>query len=428
MPHDSAIPSSPIRAPGGLVLSPFRAWRYADTADNRLARLLCPPYDVIDAERQAALESADPHNAVHLILPRDDASGPDSRYRRAARTLTEWRTDGVLTHDPEPAIYVYEMSSAQATTRGLLGALTLADPDAGIVLPHENTMPGPVADRLALTVATEANLEPIYLVYDGSPAAGEIVAGVDQTEPLCTATTADGTTHRLWAVTAPDKLRTLAEELYPQRALIADGHHRYATYLASQQEHHRRGAGAGPWDAGLTYLVDAGRFGPHVEPIHRVVPDLTLTEATDRVADAFTVTEIAGPVQAALDRLDAVGRDEAAFVITDGTGWRLLRRTDARSDHANSADSPLLELDVTTLHRLLIEQLWGVQDDLVGYEHELGSLIARARAGHGIAVLLRPTTVEQVAAVAAAGERMPRKSTLFTPKPADGLVFRTFDD
>jgi uncharacterized protein (DUF1015 family) len=425
VPHDSAIPSSPIRAQGGLILAPFRAWRYADTADNRLARLLCPPYDVIDAERQAALENADPHNAVHLILPRDDPSGPDSRYERAARTLSAWRTDGVLTHDPEPAIYVYEMSSAQASTRGLIGALTLADPDAGIVLPHENTMPGPVADRLALTDATRANLEPIYLVYNGAPMAGEIVAGVDHAEPLSTATTSDGITHRLWSITAPDQLRTLADELYSQRALIADGHHRYATYLASQDERHRRGEGAGPWDAGLTYLVDAGRFGPHVEPIHRVVPGIALAEAVDRAGREFAVTEIAGPVDAAIEVLEAVDRDDTAFVISDGTSWRLLRRIGAGSD---SSGSPLLQLDVTALHRLLIEQMWEIDEDVVEYEHDLASLIARAQAAHGIAVLLRATTVEQVAAVAAAGERMPRKSTLFTPKPADGLVFRTFDD
>lgn len=424
VPHDSAIPSSPIRAPGGLVLAPFRAWRYADTADNRLARLLCPPYDVIDAEQQAALENADPHNAVHLILPRDDSSEPDSRYRRAARTLTAWRTDGVLTRDPAPAIYVYEMSSAGATTRGLLGALTLADPDAGIVLPHENTMPGPVADRLSLTVATAANLEPIYLVYNGAPTAGQIVAGVDDAEPLCTATTSDGITHRLWAITAPELLRTLADELHPQRALIADGHHRYATYLASQDDRHHRGDGAGPWDAGLTYLVDAGRFGPHVEPIHRVVPGIKLADAINRAEPEFTVTEIAGDVQAALGVLDTIDRDETAFVVTDGSDWRLLRQVGG----ADPAGSALLQLDVTALHRLLIEQLWGINEDAVEYEHDLTALIARAQAAHGIAVLLRATTVEQVAAVAAAGERMPRKSTLFTPKPADGLVFRTFDD
>jgi uncharacterized protein (DUF1015 family) len=425
LPSDSAMPSSPIRAPGGLVLAPFRAWRYADTADNRLARLLCPPYDVIDADRQTDLENADPHNAVHLILPRDDESGPDSRYRRAARTLAAWRTDGVLTRDPEPAIYVYEMASAEATTRGLIGALTLADPGAGIVLPHENTMPGPVADRLALTAATEANLEPIYLVYDGARTAGEIVAGVDTADPLGTATTPDGITHRLWAITAPDLLRTFADELYPQRALIADGHHRYATYLATQDERHRRGDGAGPWDAGLTYLVDAGRFGPHVEPIHRVVPGIALLDAIDRAAHDFTVTEIAGPADAALEVLDTIDRDETAFLVSDGTDWRLLRRAGAASAVTGN---PLVQLDVTALHRLLIEQLWEMDEDLVEYEHDLGSLIARARTTHGVAVLLRASTVEQVAAVAAAGDRMPRKSTLFTPKPADGLVFRTFDD
>jgi uncharacterized protein (DUF1015 family) len=90
----------------------------------------------------------------------------------------------------------------------------------------------------------------------------------------------------------------------------------------------------------------------------------------------------------------------------------------------------LAELDVTVLHRVLVEQVWHLADtaETVGYAHDVDDAIAQATRAGGTAVLLRPTRVAAVAAVAAAGARMPRKSTLFTPKPASGLVMRRFVD
>ncbi len=431
-PSGSAIPS-----PGGLVLAPFRALRYAGLTPDTLARLLCPPYDVIDAEQQTALENSDPRNAVHVILPRDDETGPGSRYRRAARTLRDWRTKGVLQRDSEPAIYVYEMSSETSTTRGLVGALALVDPDAGIVLPHENTMPGPVTDRLALTEATEANLEAIYLVYDGTAATGDIVAGVDAGSALLDTQTDDGRTHRLWAITDSDQLQVLASELYPRRALIADGHHRYATYLANQRRQHEAGRGTGPWDFGLTYLVDARRFGPRVEAIHRMIPSLSVSNAVLHArAAGFTVSGLANSLPEALAVLTSAGNTGPAFVITDGERWFLLayvgQPTPATGDGAPrqgpATTSALDRLDVTVAHRILIAGAWQVAEDLVEYEHDAARAVQRAEREHGLALLMNPTSVDDVAAVAAAGDRMPRKSTLFTPKPATGIVFRPYDE
>ena len=146
-------------APGGLVLAPFRALRFDPAVAGDLAQLTSPPYDVIDADGVAALEASSDSNVVRLILPREGADGQD-RYQRAARTLVEWRASGVLRPDDTPALYVYEQ--ADPTTghaqRGLLGALSLTPAEDGIVLPHENTMAGPVADRLALYTAVEEDV------------------------------------------------------------------------------------------------------------------------------------------------------------------------------------------------------------------------------------------------------------------------------
>ncbi|WP_241255851.1 DUF1015 domain-containing protein, partial [Candidatus Protofrankia californiensis] len=237
------VPAPPT--PGGLVLAPFRALRYAVDDGRELASRTAPPYDVIDAAGVITLEARHPHNVVRLILPRDsDEQSPGSRYRRAADALREWTAGAVLRRDDSPALYVYEQTHDGHVQRGLVGAVALADPDAGIILPHENTMTGPVTDRLALTVTTGANLEPIFLLYEGGGVASQIASDTVATSPILTTTTDDGVTHRIWALTDQDRLAAVADDLYGRRAVIADGHHRYATYRRYQADRHAAGDGA----------------------------------------------------------------------------------------------------------------------------------------------------------------------------------------
>ncbi|HEY6745714.1 MAG TPA: DUF1015 domain-containing protein, partial [Mycobacteriales bacterium] len=297
----------PASSPGpeGLRLFPFRALRFHGPD---LAPLLSPPYDVIDEDERRELEAADPHNVVRLILPRDVEGEHRSAYQAAASLLASWRSDGVLAPDDTPALYVYEMEEGDSRTRGLVGAVGLTPPEAGIVLPHENTMAGPVADRLALTEATQANLEPIYLVYSGGGAASQAVAAADSSEPLLTVSSG-GVTHRLWALTDSDTLHAIAGDLLPRRAVIADGHHRYATYLRHQADRHAAGDGAGPWDRGLALLVDASTYGPQVHAIHRYVPGLALSDAVSKASSGFTVQDVDG--SSALASLADAGKGAA---------------------------------------------------------------------------------------------------------------------
>ncbi len=208
----------------------------------------------------------------------------------AARQLASWRADGTLQRDGTDALYVYEEAAEGHVQRGLVGAVALARADARIVLPHEDTMAGPVSDRLALTAATEANLEPIFLVYEGGGAASALVASADQRVPIIDTTTPDGVRHRIWAINDPTELDAIAADLIRRRATIADGHHRYANYLQYQETRRAEGSGDGPWDFGLTLLVDTSVFGPQVHPIHRVVPGLAAADAAAKAAAAFRVT------------------------------------------------------------------------------------------------------------------------------------------
>jgi uncharacterized protein (DUF1015 family) len=440
---DPAAPgpsSTSVPRPAGLVLSPFRALRFDPDVAGDLADLTSPPYDVLDDGAVAALEARNDANVVRLILPRDEPGGAD-RYQRAASLLERWRADGVLTPDPEPALYVYEQGDPVSghVQRGLLGALSLSPAEDGIVLPHESTMAGPVADRLALYTATRADLEPIFLVYDGGGAASRAVADVESgPAPLVDAVLTDGLRHRLWALTDRGLLAEIAADLLPRKALIADGHHRYATYLRRQADRHEAGAGAGPWDSGLCLLVDATAFGPQVHPIHRVVPGQPVGVLAERAARGAAVRRLDGTLEQALAELATARRAGAAFVLSDGdptpAGERyLVAELDAgQLAQALPGDrSPAWgALDVTVLHEFVVPRLWQLPDDegTVGFEHDVDAALRRAAAAGGAAVLLGPTAVEDVAAVAAAGERMPRKSTLFTPKPRTGLVLRDFRD
>jgi uncharacterized protein (DUF1015 family) len=413
-----------------MSLAPFRALRPAVSSD-RLGRLLCPPYDVIDEAQRAELLARDPDNAVALILPRA-VSAADSAdpYTLAADRLDASVASGLLAADADPALYVYEMCTADgALTRGLVGAVELRDPADGVILPHENTMAGPVADRLALMAATQADLEPIYLVYDGGGMASKLINDVQDADVIASAQTPDGTSHRLWAVTDPADHASVEADLAGRRALIADGHHRYATYRQLQQEL-RAERGPGPWDRGLALLVDSSSYGPQVQAIHRVLVGVPLSTAVEQAAQACEVRQVDTP-QAALDA--AAGVAGFAAVLTDGEhAWLVDAPAADLVAQLLSADEPsaLADLDVTVLHRALVERVWHLPDtaEVVGYAHTVDEAIDTARRTQGTAVLLRPTPVEAVAAVAAAGARMPRKSTLFTPKPASGLVMRRFAD
>jgi hypothetical protein len=188
--------------------------------------------------------------------------------------------------------------------------------------------------------------------------------------------------------------------------------------------------GPGPWDRGLTLLVDSSRYGPQVHAIHRVLPSLPMERALRGAAAWGAVRDGASP-EAAL--ADAEQADGFAVVLTDGA--RVAVITDPDTKLARAASRPgvpreLSELDITVLHRGLVETAWGLPDTVehVGYAHSLSEALAAARTTGGTAVLVRPTPVAAVAAVAAQGARMPRKSTLFTPKPASGLLMRRFVD
>ncbi|MFZ5851696.1 MAG: DUF1015 family protein [Actinomycetota bacterium] len=437
---DAGQPREATGRPGSpttLELRPFRGVRYDTGRLPDPAAVTSPPYDVIAPENAAELAAAHPHNVVRLILPGADGDPvqPGAAHQQAAGLLRSWLAGGVLRRDATPGLYVYEQRGPGLLQRGLIGAVGLHPPADRVVLPHEDVVAHVVADRLALLRATRANLEPILLLYDGGGAASDAVETVAESRPpLLTAATPDGLTHRLWQVTDRELLTRVAADLAPRQALIADGHHRYATYLAYQEEQRAAGRGAGPWDFGLALLVDTVRHPPRLQGIHRSVSGLGLAEALTALRDTFQVT--AFPAGAPARPPDLNGRrgaaaDSTVFVLTDGDRTvrvdladpTVLRRLPVPAGAGRAPDAQVLT-------DLVLPRLWGVPDEdpRVHYEHDPEQAVRHARAAGGVAVLVRAPSVDEVRRVAAAGQRMPRKSTSFGPKPRTGLVLRVLPD
>jgi uncharacterized protein (DUF1015 family) len=437
-------PSSTAPASGAtprLVLAPFRGVRYAEDRVSGLAEVTSPPYDVIAAENENQLMARDPHNVVRLILPRHPAGQPGSPYEDAAVELSDWLADGILAADEAAALYVYEQAEAagRVIQRGLIGALGLVPYSAKIIQPHEDVAPGPVAGRRQLMEATRANLEPIYLLYEG----GNVVVtklvnqAADGSPALAEASTADGIRHRLWAITDEDVLAAIADDLAPRTALIADGHHRYAAYLQLQEHFRQFGRGAGPWDNGLALLVDSVAYPPQLGAIHRVITGLVPEAAARLARGAFRVRELpAGTddVPAALDCLAAACDAGVAFLLTGNGRAYLLTDPDPAQVSSAVPDQPAelwQRIGSAVLESLLFARIWGIQDDdrSVRAIHDAVEAIRAAdQEPRGTAVICCPMTPAQVYQVAALGRRVPRKSTSFGPKPRTGLVMRLFDE
>lgn len=414
----------------GLRLIPFHGLRYVPERVGSLAAVTSPPYDVVvRPDGVDHLESADPHNIVRLILPQ--AGTPAARNEQAARTLHDWLAEGILSADPEPALYVYEQRRAGLLQRGIIGALALSTADAGIVLPHEDVMPDVVTDRAGLMRATSANLEPLLLTYRGDDPGAGAAAVVERTArraPLLSTTTEDGFQHRLWAITDPAELATVTADLSHRQALIADGHHRWATYLRLQEEH----GSPTPWDFGLVLLVDTVRYPLQVRAIHRMLRRLPVRNALAALRGHFRVRPVQGPLPLALEVLaDAAERGNAFLLTGDGTFHLVTDPDPALLDRTVRHDRPEAwrRLDATVLHATLLDALWHVPDDpdQITYIHDAAATVALAERHGGTAVLLHPVREEVVRDLARQGVTMPRKSTSFGPKPATGLVLRGLD-
>jgi len=433
------------------LVRPFRGLGYAldryavdATAGGRLADLtdvVCPPYDVISPVQQASLLARDPHNAVRLEL----APEPDP-HAAAARTLAAWQADGTLERRAAPSAYDYSFARPatpdEPAVHGVL-ARVLLEPFGADVRAHEHTFAGPKADRLALLRATHTQLSPILAIYfDGSEDYRQVMS--QPGNDAWRARDDDGLLHTL-AARDPDE--QLSSFLSRQRLFIADGHHRYETALAYQAEvradPHVADAPPGelPADWVMVVLVNAELEELEIRPTHRLLLEAdvealaSLGAGTDPLWAAMPVAPEDLPT-----RLAALGSDDRAvfgLVLPGDQGFLLVGNRDAIAERMRRerTGEAVRTLDLAILHTAILGDRLGIDlassdaEDRVAYTRdEAEALAAVARGAAKAAILVRPTKLEQLAAVANAGEVMPHKSTYFYPKLLTGMVFHSLED
>jgi len=395
------------------LVVPFRGERYRES--KRLSRLIAPPYDVIDAAARARFAALDAHNIVHVMLPEAPPAG--DRYAWAGEQLAAWREGGVLVRDMEPAAYVM----AQGDRLGVFVALAAEGYGPRRVRPHEKTHAGPKADRLALLRATRTNLESLFLLApDRDGALEQALAEVAQRSPDASAEL-DGVAIRFWLV----RDKELSGFPLPASPLyMADGHHRYETASAYAAENPAA-------DRVLAFVASARDPGLVVLPTHRLIHGAG--RRVDAVVPAWRTLFDLAPVPPGVDPvayLRQLGRDRTACLVAspDGDQLGLALKPDARLDDFPDlgASAAVRALDVARVETLVVKPLLraDASTPTLAYTADAREALESARRGASTAVLLNPTRVEQVFAVADASDVMPPKSTYFAPKVPSGLVLR----
>jgi uncharacterized protein (DUF1015 family) len=406
------------------LIRPFAGLR---PATDRAAEVVAPPYDVVSRAEAAALVEGRPNSFLHISraeidLPESTDPYDPAVYARAAENLARMQAEGVLVRDPEPYYYVYRMVMGEHTQVGLVAAASVAAYDQNRVRKHEFTRPAKEDDRVRQIEALNAQTGPVLLAFRHDPAVTSLLARGSETAPEVDVTAQDGVRHSLWAVRDRELIGLITEAFDAMPAIyIADGHHRSAA--ASRVAAARGGDLEAPHRYFLSVVFPDQQM--RIFDYNRVVKDLNglSSEAfLARVAERFEVVPWEGQARPELPGEYGLYLDRR---------WYRLVIDAERVPHGD----PVARLDVSLLQDNLIEPVLGISDprrdpriDFVGGIRGLEGLEQRVDSGEMAAALaLYPTSMDDLMAVAEAGEVMPPKSTWFEPKLVDGLVSHVLD-
>lgn len=446
---------------------PFRAFRY-DPARVNMEDVVTQPYDKITPAMQEHYYEASPYNLVRVILGKHLAGDTEEEnvYTRAAETLREWRKEGILEEEGEPALYGYSQTYAVPNTdevrerRGFIALGHLYDYAEKVVYRHEQTFPKHKSDRMSLFKATRAYCEQIYMLYsDPAFTAEKLIFGADRPEgkdhnPADLAITDEfGVVHRVWKLTDPTLINLIVTAMADKKLIIADGHHRYETSVAYAKERSTQLKLPlnQPWDedeklspgnlpapsfpeaAMMMTFVNMDAPGITILPTHRVVHGIEGFSSPDFITRAsayFEIKELASPD---LSVLSATDRTAFIAVAIDGS-YLMTAKPDAVDMLVQDLPHRQRQLDVMQLHRVVFDKLLGLDQETitrlgsVSYIREADEAAAMVTEGDAnIAFLIKPITLEQLKEVSLAGDVMPQKSTDFYPKLLSGLAIYMLD-
>ena len=421
---------------------PFRGLRYNPEKISNLASVVTPPYDIIDESAQARYYAENPANVIRLelglIFPQDSSS--NNRYTRAAQYLEKWQEDQTLLAEEKAALYLYQQEfnfrGEKVVRTGFVCGLKLEPYEKSNILPHEETLSKPKADRLQLMRATNSNFSSIFGLYSDEQKEAEklLLEEVKEQAPDINIIDEAGETHKIWMIKNEELIERIVALLADRPVYIADGHHRYETAL--EYYHEMKEQGLQGYDYVMATLVNVFDEGLVVLPTHRLVgniPGFKLDAFMNRLADLFEIELYKDKnIGAFMQELESRGKKHRVFGMYSGKDifFLELKNPEQASKLLPDNKSAAWEkLDVALLDNIILDQLLGIneqkrrsQENLAYTRSEEWLMEQIDNRNYQLGFLLNPTRVEEIIAVAQARDKMPQKSTYFYPKLITGLI------
>jgi len=434
-----------------MQIKPFKAFRFDKAVVGDVGSCIAPPYDVISPDQQEQLYKKSKHNIVRIIKGKTTASdnGDNNQYTRAADYLNDWIKQGVLKQDTAETIYAYvqdfELAGTSYERFSFIVSAKLEE-FGKTVRPHEQTFDKPILDRLNLKRATTAKFGLALMLYeDEQKVADKIISQAAATGPLIDFIDEQNVRHRLFTITAKEDIEQIVKMMNDKSCIIADGHHRYTTALTYYKE-------SGNTTAQYQMLAFANTFqkGLIVLATHRLVGSLEnfcYEKLITELKENFELTEL--QFNSPQTKMDARQRmlaqmkaehnnDKNAFGTYGSNNAfyaAVLRDKQAMDPVMPDMSSAWRSLDVSILHKLVLEKLLGIDEERLAKGENLQYVkdtpnaidqsISQVDAGHKqAAFFMNPVKMQQLIMVTDAGERMPQKSTYFYPKVYTGLTIQ----
>ncbi len=418
-------------------LKPFKAVYYNTEKINDMAKVVCPPYDVISEEEQADLENLSPNNFIHILLgkdkPKDDKE--NNKYTRSKKTYEDWLKKEILLQDEKPGVYFYKQEykiQGQKHSRlGFISLMELQDEEDSRVIPHENTHAHAVEDRLNLWRSLNSNLSCIFVCFSDQQRKVEKIftKHVVMSQPMIDVEDNDKVKHRVWRLNDPVLIEEINGSLSNQHLFIADGHHRYKVameYRRSRLGRKTNSNGTEDFNYVMTYFTNIDSRDLQIFPMHRIIKNLP--QDLDFLEDFFRIDRVKSKDEL-LIYLARAGRNEHAFGLYTKEGVKLLRLKNKLliEEHIKEGSKEYKSLDASILKYLVLDRV-GIKSDDIVYTKDLSEAIDKVDNDEADAsFIMNPVKIPQLKAIALNGEKMPPKTTYFYPKVLSGLTVYKMD-
>ena len=416
-------------------MADIKAFRGYSPAPEYAKQVASPPYDVLSSEEARAMAAENPYTFLHVVkseidFPADTDLHSDAIYKKGAENLNKLITDKILVRSQVPCFYLYRQKMGVIVQTGLVAGASVEEYDKGIIKKHENTRREKEDDRAKHVDTLNANTGPVFLTYPHKDEIDNLEAEITAKKPEIDFVADDNITHTLWVVDKEDDVKKFVELFKTIPALyVADGHHRSAAasrVCAIRKAANPNHTGNESYNHFLSVIFPDNQL--YVMDYNRVVKDLnglTAEELVSKIEDKFNVIELA-----VIDPQGAKPKKRAEFAMYLDGKWYLI----VPKDGVIPKGDPVKSLDVSILQDNILGPLLGIDDprtnnriDFIGGIRGLKELVRRCSEDCKIAFALYPTGMDQLMAIADAGEVMPPKSTWFEPKLRSGMVVKVLD-